>query len=42
MKKHPPKKLKKGKKLAGTAKPIYRAWGLATRLEHVKTKEKRK
>jgi len=42
MKKHPPKKLKKGKKLVGKAKSVYRAWGLAARLEHVKTKEKRK
>lgn len=42
MEKRPPKKLKKGKKQIGKVKSVYRAWGLATRLEHVKTREKRK
>lgn len=42
MKKHPPKKLKKGKNPMREVKSAYRAWGLATRLEHVKTREKRK
>ena len=33
---------KKGKKPVRKAKPIHRAWGLASRLEHIKTKEKKR
>jgi len=33
---------KKGKKPVRKTESIHRAWGLASRLEHIKTKEKKK